>query len=276
MQRGVLLGTAGLHEPRAGQGPGSRSAERHLGVRRRALRDVVAARAPSRATTPPRRWRRCCAGHRLVTPAGRRHRSRSPAVGALPRSRRPHGGCAISAKRASSSRIWHGGTLLARPSADTAPATGRPVSRYGRAGSRGRAGRRRRCGRPRWGAHWRDAPRVTRFVLSIPPDERPAGRSAVTRPGDHPDGTRVVYKGGSARRSQSALRAAARRARPAAADRTRASGRTVHARQTGSGSASSSPAAGPRSRRWRSPVDRRSTCRVSMAQPWRAHGARTT
>ena len=41
---GVVMGTAALHESRAGPGPGGRQAHRHLGLRLRALRDAGRAR----------------------------------------------------------------------------------------------------------------------------------------------------------------------------------------------------------------------------------------
>ena len=87
--------------PEQATGQAGRQARRHLGVRRRALRDADGQRARSKATTSPTRSRRSCA---------RTSTGRAPAVDAaadpaparaLPRTRDRSGDCATSAKRES-------------------------------------------------------------------------------------------------------------------------------------------------------------------------------
>ncbi len=85
-REGVILGTAGLHEPGAGARPAGRQAHRHLGVRLRAVRDAD-------------RPRGVCGRH------DDRHDRRDPraraGVGraAVQRRRRRSSGCSIAASR---------------------------------------------------------------------------------------------------------------------------------------------------------------------------------
>ncbi len=84
---GVILGTAAYMAPEQAQGQGRRSPRRHLGVRRRALRDAHG-HAPVRRRDRVRRARGGPDARAGLEGAARRHAAlRAPAARALPRSR---------------------------------------------------------------------------------------------------------------------------------------------------------------------------------------------
>ena len=164
-QVGMILGTAAYMAPEQARGQAGRQARRHLGVRRRALRDADGHARCSRATTISRHARRRAdAGHRLDGAAGRHTRRGCGGCSSAVSSAIRRSACATSAKRAWRSRRSKP-ARRSRGSAAPQPPRRRP---WRRGGSRRSSSRRRSS---------RSPPRsVSRDGSRLPP---PAASGAV-------------------------------------------------------------------------------------------------